>query len=497
MTPSDSLTDRLREIGSLQSLLSLLEWDQETYMPRDGVAGRADQVGAVAGLAHELLTHDDTRRALDNAAPRPDDFVAQTNLREARRAFDRAVRIPTELVKEIAHVSTHAKAAWAAARERDRFVDFAPHLEKLVSLKKRVADCVGYTTEPYDALMDEFEPGARAADIARVFAELKEATVAFLRRVMSSSRKPDRSILHGRYPAATQAELCHDVARSLGFNFDAGRLDVSVHPFCNSVGGCGDVRITTRYHEDDFASAIFSVLHEVGHALYEQGLPAEHRFTPMGQAASTAIHESQSRTWENFVGRSKAFWSYHWPKAQAMFPEPLRRVSLDAFHGVINAAEPSLIRVEADELTYNLHIILRFELERAMFQGSIAVADLPSAWNEQMKSLLGITPPTNREGCLQDIHWSIAIFGYFPTYTLGNLYAAQFFEKAQQDIPELWSRVAANDHAPLLNWLRTNIHQHGQRFRPGELVERVTGAPLSIEPFRRYITAKLGEVYSW
>ncbi|MCH7807983.1 MAG: carboxypeptidase M32, partial [Planctomycetes bacterium] len=423
------------------------------------------------------------------------DFVAATNLRETRRTFERAAKVPTELVKEIAHTSAVAKAAWIKAREQSNFAEFASPLAKMVDLKKRLAEYVGYEAEAYDALMDEFEPGAKSADIETLFSHVRDETVGLLSRLQDARQKPDPTILTRRYPRAQQEILSRKMAESVGFDFTSGRCDVTVHPFCTTIGGSGDVRITTRYQEDFLPAAMFGTMHEAGHGLYEQGLPEEHRFTPMGEAVSLGIHESQSRLWENLVGRSDAFWEYHYGDLQAMFPEPLRDVSRDAFYRAINTVAPSFIRVEADELTYNLHIILRFEIERGIFTGSLGVEDIPAAWNESCQRLLGITPPDDRQGCLQDIHWSMGIFGYFPTYALGNLYAAQFFEQAATDIPDLADRIRANDHKPLLSWLRTNIHQHGQRYRAAELVEKVTGKPLSIKPFMDYVTGKFSAVY--
>lgn len=484
------LLERIRNVSRLQSVGQLLDWDQETYMPRGGLAARAEQMSLLAGLAHEHLVSDETRRLLDQAGAADEDTELAANVRETRRAYDRAARVPTDLVKKIAHESTLAKEAWVRARAESRFEHFAPRLRTLIDLKKQVADRIGYDTEPYDALMDEFEPGAKARDVEALFEELRAFTVDMLRRIQSAPRKPDPSILERSYDRAKQEALSRSAAESLGFDFERGRADVSVHPFCTTIGGGGDVRITTRYDERFLPAALFGTMHEVGHALYEQGLLAEHRFTPMGEAASLGIHESQSRTWENLVGRSRPFWVHHFPKLRGMFPEALRDVSLDQFHGAINAVRPSLIRVEADEVTYNLHIILRFEIERALFTGALDVNGIPAAWNEKMRSSLGVAPPGDADGCLQDIHWSLGGFGYFPTYTLGNLYAAQFMEKARTDLPTLDDSIAANDHNPLLNWLRTNIHRHGRRYRPGELVRRVTGRELSIDAFRRYVTAK-------
>ncbi len=491
----EKLMDRMKDVARLHSVAELLGWDQETYMPKEGVRARAQQVALIAGLAHERLVADETRALLDETPGDPDDYVAQTNVRESRRLFARAANVPTDLVKEIARTSSLAKEAWVKAREQSKFAEFAPFLEKLLELKKQVAECIGYETEPYDALMDEFEPGANAADIEKLFTDLREATVPLLRSILEAPSRPDASILTRHYPRAAQETLSRKMAEALDFDFDSGRTDVSVHPFCTTIGGCGDVRLTTRYQEQFLPAALFGTMHEVGHALYEQGLPREHLFTPMGEFISLGIHESQSRLWENMVGRSRAFWTFHLDAVKKAFPDALGGVSLDEFYRAINTVKPSFIRVEADEVTYNLHIILRFEIERALFQGTLGAADIPTAWNEAMNRMLGVTPPNDREGCLQDIHWSMGAFGYFSTYALGNLYAAQFFEKAKKDIPDLFDRIAANDHRPLLEWLRTNIHRHGKRYRADELVKLVTGRPLAIEPFVTYVTEKFSPIY--
>lgn len=489
------LMERVKDIGRLESIEALLDWDQETLMPTHGVDARAQQIALLAGIAHEKLIADDMRSLLDQAQIDENDYVAQTNLRETRRKVERKSKIPTKLVKEIAHSATLAKQAWADARESSDYSLFAPHLKTLIDLKKQVADCIGYEQERYDALIDEYEPGARSRDIEALFAELRAATVSLLDKLQASSNTPDASILARHYPRNLQEQLSQKMADALHFDFSSGRADVTVHPFCTTIGGAGDVRITTRYQEDFLPSAMFGTMHEVGHGLYEQGLLKEHMFTPMGEAVSLGIHESQSRMWENMVGRGRAFWNYHYHDVQKMFRESLGDVSLDTFYEAINTVSPSFIRVEADELTYNLHIVLRFEIERALFRDELDVDDIPAAWNEKMQQMLGVTPPNDREGCLQDIHWSMAGFGYFSTYALGNLYAAQFFEQANQDIPDLQERIAANDHRPLLNWLRDNIHQHGQRYRAGELVENVTGKPLTIKPFMKYVTDKFSQVY--
>jgi len=493
--PYDAFLKMVREIGQLGTTAALLDWDSETYMPANGLAIRAEQLALLAKLAHERQTAPALGEVLrELEASEITDEAALTNIRETRRSYDRATKIPAELVERIARESTVAKDAWTKARAESAFDKFAPHLEELLDLQRQVADAVGYKGERYDALLDEYEPGATAAELTTLFASLRTPLAEFVKQLADATKQPDTSILNRSFPVETQTLWCRQMAEVIGFDFQSGRIDVSTHPFCSGTGP-GDVRLTTRYQERFFSPAVFGTLHEAGHGLYEQGLPMEHLFVPRGQAVSLGIHESQSRMWENMVGRSRPFWQRYYPQCQAVFREALSDVPLDEFYGAINAVSPSLIRVEADEVMYNLHIIVRFEMERDLIEGRLAVKDVPAAWNAKMTDLLGITPTNDAEGCLQDIHWSMGAFGYFPTYALGNLYAAQFFAAARRDLPNLMQDFSQGKFGGLLGWLRTNIHQHGQRYRAGELVERVTGSPLSIEPFLSYVRAKFSPVY--
>lgn len=490
----DSFLEMTREIGRLDSTAALLDWDSETYMPEGGLAVRAEQLTMLARLAHERRTSKELCDLLDRLDDNADDDAAAANVREVRRLVRRATKIPRRLVERIAHATTLAKPAWAKARKESAFDQFAPHLEGLLDLKRQVADAIGFDGERYDALLDEYEPGATAAELTRVFSSLRAPLADFVARIAGAKRHPDFSILERRFPVETQKLWSRQMAEIIGFDFKRGRIDVSTHPFCSGTGP-GDVRLTTRYQERFFSPAFFGTLHEAGHGLYEQGLPAEHVFTPRGQAVSLGIHESQSRLWENLVGRSRPFWERFYPQCQVAFPEALADVSLDAFYGAINTVRPSPIRVEADEVTYNLHIILRFELERDLLEQRLAVKDVPAAWNQRMRELLGITPKDDAEGCLQDIHWSMGAFGYFPTYALGNLYASQFFAAAGRAIPDLAGQTRRGEFKPLLAWLRTSIHEHGMRYRAHELVKKITGAPLSIEPFMRHLYEKFSPIY--
>jgi len=483
-----------REAGVLSSIESVLDWDQETYMPPRGIDARAEQLAAIAKLAHERRTDPRVGECLAALSDNGAEPARAANIREIRRGYDRAVKLPCELVHRIAQVSSVAKGAWAQARRESNFATFAPHLSELLTLKREVAERVGYQGEPYDALMDEFEPGATSVEVAAVFAALRGPLSDFVKRLSASPHKPDDAVLHRTFPRAGQEALARRLAEAIGFDFESGRIDVSTHPFCSGTTP-HDVRLTTRYHEDFFNPSIFGVLHEAGHGLYEQGLDPAHVHTPMGQAVSLGIHESQSRMWENFIGRSLPFWEKFYPEAVATFPASLGDVSLESFYGAINTVKPSLIRVEADEVTYNLHIILRFELEREMIGGRLPVAEIPEAWNEKVFDLLGIRPTNHADGCLQDIHWSMGAFGYFPTYALGNLYAAQFFASMRHAMPDMDGRIRRGNFAPLLEWLREHIHRHGQCHRASDLVKRVTGSPLSVKPFLSYVTAKFGPIY--
>jgi carboxypeptidase Taq len=493
----EAFLKRVKEVSAAQSIQAVLEWDQQTVMPKKGAAYRAEQIGLVAGVAHQQLTNRKLGQLLDKLERDGDgadgDFTVATNVREMRRLYDRAVKLPTALVQEIATATSLAGDAWTDARRASDFAQFAPHLEKLLDLKRQVADKIGWQTEPYDALMDEFEPGAKATAVQAIFDQLRRELVPLVAAIRTAPRQPDTTILERPAPIERQDAFNRSIAQAMGFDFEAGRLDVSAHPFCS--GFCPhDVRMTTRYNEHGLAQSLFGVMHEAGHGLYEQGLDPAYTGTPMGTSVSLGIHESQSRLWENMVGRSRPFWEHYFPKLQAAFPS-LADVSLDAWHFAINTVRPSLIRVEADEVTYGLHIMLRFDLERRMLAGKLAVRDIPQAWNDEMKRSLGIAPPDDARGCLQDIHWSLGIFGYFPTYQLGNLYAAQFARAARQALPELEAQMARGELAPLREWLRQNIHGHGKRYRANELVKVVTGQDLSPRPFIEYLQAKYKPLY--
>jgi carboxypeptidase Taq len=488
-----ALLNKVIEIGRLTAVDALIQWDQDTYMPPQGVRARAEMCAQIAITTHQLTTADELGELIAKAHASVDP-IRETVIRETQRDYERACKLPAQLVEQLSRASSLARSAWAQARQENDFQAFAPHLGELLGLVRQKADALGFDAEPYDALVDEYEPGATTAEIAALFKTLREELVPLVRAITNASEQIDDEILRRNYPEAAQEALCKHLASAIGFDFTAGRLDRSVHPFCTSMGP-RDVRVTTRFDERFFSSAIFGVLHEVGHGLYEQGLDPAHQFTPMGTATSLGIHESQSRLWENMVGRSLPFWKHHYPIAQKHFPEALGNVSLDAFYRAINKSTPSLIRVEADEVTYNLHIILRFELERELVSGRLTVNDLPAAWNQKTQDIFGLTPPDDADGCLQDIHWSLGGFGYFPTYALGNLYAAQFFDKATSDLGDLEAQIVRGESLPLRNWLQTNIHQHGKRYGAGNLCEEVTGKRLTTAPLLRYLNQKYRPLY--
>jgi carboxypeptidase Taq len=484
--------------ATLESIESVLGWDERTKLPPAGAEHRAEQITLLAGMIHRRWTDrafvDQLFELGEGPLADPPDTDTAVNIRRLKRRVDRKIRLPDELVEELARTAVLGQQVWQRARREDDFGAFRPLLEKTVELKRQEAEAVGYDAYVYDALLDEYEPEAKTAEVAGVLAGLRTELVPLVAELHQSGRAPDRSILTRRFPVAAQEALGIEMARAIGFDFEQGRLDVTAHPFCADLGP-RDCRITTRYDEHYLSGALFGILHETGHGLYDQGLPDEWFGLPLGWSVSLGIHESQSRMWENFVGRSRPFWEHFFPRAQEQFPDALGGVSLDEFHFAINDVRPSLIRVEADEATYNLHILVRFELEQALLDGDLAVADLPGAWNEKYRDYLGIEPKTDADGVLQDVHWSSGAIGYFPTYSLGNLYAAQLFATAEAESGGLDESIARGDFRPLREWLREKIHGQGQRYSAAELVRRVTGRPLEPGPLLTHLRAKLRPLY--
>ena len=499
----DQLRARLREVAHLTAVAHLAGWDQETYMPAGGAAGRANQSAALAAVIHQRST-DATLGELiaaceadDNVQGSPRDAA---NIREVRRDYDRATKLPESLVSELARTGSQAQEAWKVARGANDFKAFAPWLEKMLDLSRQKAECYGTPEggERYDALLDEYEPAARASEIDAIFTPLGERLSALIADLRENGTEPDDTPLNTRIPEEMQHALGLRVLEVIGFDLKQGRLDVTTHPFCQGVGP-GDTRLTTRYRDERFTDALYGTMHEGGHGLYEQGLPRHNEGDPFGEpiadAISLGIHESQSRMWENSVGRSNAFWTWALPVVNETCGNALGDYTVEQMNAAVNTAKPSFIRVEADEATYNLHVMLRFGLERAMIKGDLAVQDLPGAWNERFKQLLGMDVPDDRRGCLQDVHWSFGLIGYFPTYTLGNLYAAQFWETINEAIPTLDDQIAAGEMGELLAWLRTNIHAPGRQYHAGELCERITGKPLGAAPLLRHLESRIRPVY--
>lgn len=470
------LLRRVREETLLASCAELLGWDEETYMPRGGGPHRGDQMALLAGLCHERATDPRLGELLDQleASPLAADPDAAVNLREIRRVWQRHTRLPRGLVEEQARTTTLAQQEWARARQEGSFAPFASWLSRVLHLKRQEAECLGYDTIPYDALLEEYEPGARTTDLTDLFATLRRELVPLAQELTHAPRQANVSLLRREYPIERQRTFGETVAGAIGFDFERGRLDPTTHPFFSSIGP-GDCRITTRFRSNDFRDGFFAILHEVGHGLYEQGLEPAHYGTPLGTAVSLAMHEGQARLWENLVGRSGAFWQHFFPLARQMFHEALHDVPLTAFHFALNHVEPTLLRVGADEVTYNLHILIRFELEQALLSGDLPVADLPEAWHAAYRHQLGITPNDDAEGCLQDGHWAAGMFGYFPTYTLGNIFAAQLVARADEELGGLDRGFRRGDFSGLLDWLRENIHQQGCRYPARALITRVTG----------------------
>jgi carboxypeptidase Taq len=493
----EQLRERLARIADLNAAQAVLAWDQETYMPPGAGASRAHQLATLGRLTHELLTDPavgellaQVEAGLDAADPDSDDARL---VKVAQRDFDRATRMPSRLVADLAQATSLAQQAWKTARSENDFRRFRPHLERVLELTLEKAEAFGYEQTPYDALLDEYEPDMLTATVESTF-EVLRAELVPLVRAIGDRPQPDATVLYREYGDRPQWEFGLQVIRDFGFDFRRGRQDRSAHPFSTNFS-VDDVRITTRVQQGFLPSCLFGTLHEAGHAMYEQGVDPGLDRSPLAAGTSLGMHESQSRLWENLVGRSRPFWRHYYPRLQAIFPAQLGEVAAEAFYRAINRVEPSLIRVEADEVTYNLHIMIRFDLERRLVAGELAVADLPEAWNEASRELLGLVPTRDADGVMQDIHWSIGAIGYFPTYTLGNLISAQLHAAVLRDIPELDEQIGRADFAPLLGWLRDKVHRHGRKFSADELLHRITGGGLEADSWLAYIRDKFGTLY--
>lgn len=491
-----------RDIKYLSQVTAILQWDQETYMPPLAVEGRSEQLALLEGIVHERFLSPEIGDLLDRLGSTSSNPQGDTELPEIERDFlrvfrknyDRTILLPTDLVTEAARAEGLSQAAWVDARKNNEYSRFMPHLEKMIGYAKKKAEYWGFASHPYNGLLDIYEPGMTEESIDQVFTPLRERLSRLVQRI--AEKKPPRNdFLNREYPEAIQARFGQSIMKDLSYDLNQGRLDISAHPFTTTLGP-RDVRITTRYFPTNMLSGLFSIIHESGHALYEMGFDDTIRSSSLGDGASMGIHESQSRLWENVIGRSYAFWKGQYPVLQAYFPSQLKDVSLDEFYGAVNQVRPSLIRVDADEVTYSLHVILRFELERRLFSGALSVQDLPEAWNDQMQNILGLKPDSDANGVLQDVHWSMGSFGYFPSYALGNLYGLQFWETLGQAIPNVEVLIENRNYEPILGWLRSQIHVHGCRYEGGVLVEKVTGKQLSSEPFLQYLEHKYGQLYS-
>jgi len=485
------------EIWDLFMAASVLGWDQQTYMPPDGAVERSEQLATLSKLAHIKSTTPEYGKALEELKKYtetldPDSDDARL-IRRAKIEYDKATRVPAEKVAEYARVTALAQEKWVQARAKSDFSIFSPHLERIVELRREYADYFKPYDHVYDPLLDDFEPGLKTAEVKDIFARLRPQQVELVKEIASRPQVED-DFLHLKYEDQKQWDFGVDVITRFGYNWDGGRQDRSAHPFTTSFG-IGDVRITTRVIENMVTSALFSTMHEGGHGMYQQGLDTGLSRTILANGASMAIHESQSRMWENLVGRSRAFWKFFYPKLQSTFPTQLGNVPMEKFYKAINKVEPSFIRVEADEATYNLHVMLRLELEIELMEGTLKVADLPEAWNNRMREYLGVTPQKDSEGVLQDVHWSGGMIGYFPTYALGNLVSVQLWEKINQEIPDLESQIEQGQFSALLGWLRENVHRHGSKFDPQELVQRVTGSKIDPQPYVGYLRKKYSDIY--
>ncbi len=499
MTPQFlALKTRLAEVHDLEKIRWILSWDQRTMMPPKGADVRAEQMATVEKIRLEKWAAPEVGKLLDELRPYEASLSYDSDeaslLRYARREYDKLRRVPPALEAEITRATAAANSAWVEARQKSDFSIFLPHLQKIVELKRRYVECFETPDQLYDILLDDYEPGMKTAEVRAVFDALKKALVPLIAAIGERADAVNDDCLHGHFPLDRQQAFCLSILERFGFNAGAWRLDPTVHPFASGTATT-DIRITTRYYEDFVSPALFGSMHECGHGLYENGVSPALERTPLCWGASLGLHESQSRLWENLVGRSRPFWKFFYPQLQAAFPAQFAGVEAETFYRAINKVQPSLIRIEADEATYNLHVILRFELEQEIIEGKVALRDLPAVWNARMKDYLGVTAPDDAHGVLQDIHWSLGYLGYFATYSLGNIMACQIWEKALAAIPDLYAQFERGEFMSLREWLRVNLHTHGRKFMPQETLQKAVGESLNIEPYVRYLKTKFGEIY--
>jgi carboxypeptidase Taq len=493
------LKTRLAEITDLNKVASLLSWDQAVTMPPGGAPARAEQMATVGRIGHEMFTSEEIGRMLDDLGAYeqslPYDSDEASLIRATRYDFEKARRVPSDLRAEMSRVASLARSAWAGARANSDFPAFEPYLQQTIDLKKRYVACYEPANEPYDILLDDFERGMETAEVRRIFSDLKAAIVPLIAAIAERTDTVDDRCLRGDFPIDRQREVCLSILRCFGYTDAEWRFDPTAHPFASNTS-LGDIRLTTRYYADNLAPSLFGSMHECGHGLYEHGVSPSLERTPLCRGTSLGIHESQSRLWENLVGRGRAAWRFFLPQLKKAFPSQLGDVDVETFYRAINKVQPGLIRVEADELTYGLHVVLRFELEQEMLAGTIALRDLPSAWNAKMKAYLGIDVPDDARGVLQDVHWSLGYVGYFPTYVIGSIVSAQIWEKAVESMPDLESQFERGEFMPLREWLRDRLHRHGRKFTPRETLKKVTGTDrVDVGPYVGYLRTKFQEIY--
>lgn len=488
-TPLETLKSRLADVNALNAATAIMDWDQQTLMPKGGAEARAEHLGILSRMSHEQFTSDEMQGLVDTAKGESEDDVAM--LRVVKRDIDLRTKIPVALVEEKAKLGAIAHEDWVKARAENNFPGFAPTLERMFEIARQEAEHLGYTEHIYDALLDQYEEGATAADCQAMFDALRQPQVDLIKRTQEQP-KIDDSKLYGSWDVEKQRAFTEMLVKAIGFDMNRGRQDTAPHPFCTGWS-VGDVRLTTRF-KDYIGSAIFGSMHEAGHGMYEQGSPMKWDRTPLAGGVSLGLHESQSRLWENIVGRSKSFWARFLPDLQESFPE-LKSFDLDTWYRAINKVEPTFIRVEADELTYNLHIMVRFQIECDVLTGKLAVKDMPEAWNSMYTEYLGITPTKDSDGCLQDVHWSMGSIGYFPTYSMGNLLSYQIWNALLKDVPNADALIGAGDFAPILGWLQKNVYSLGRKLKPKDLVKQVTGKSMDPSDYLAGLNAKYSEIY--
>lgn len=484
-------TQQAADLGYASAVLG---WDQEVYMPPKGFPYRGRQLATLASMAHDMVTADSYGQLLEELSGRGDMDESQAdNIRLSREDYLKGKKLPTSFISKITEQTSASYDAWIRARKENNFALYAGELSKMIALKIEQAHLYGYEGHPYDALMDDYEKGATVAMLDPVFADVKKQLPPLLDSIKYAPQVDD-TFLQRYYNKDKQWEFSVEVLKKIGYDFDAGRQDLSEHPFTTSFAP-EDVRVTTRVDEHDFASLLWSSIHEGGHALYEQGLPANQYGLPLGAAASLAVHESQSRLWENCVGRGMHFWKHFYPALQKSFIVQLSDVPLEQFYKGINKVQPSLIRTEADELTYHFHVLIRYEIEKALISKELDTDGLVDAWNSAYRHYLGVTPPDDKQGVLQDVHWAHGSFGYFPTYSLGSFYAAQYYAQAKKEIADMETLHEQGDYKPLLQWLRNKVHRHGRKYRSAELCKLITGQGLNFNAFMQYASGKYKDIY--